>query len=276
VSDYFPFVLTYDLAMSNDGGVPIVWLTAGASIVGMNPSGTILSTTATGQVARAITASAPNPKTTLWYTEASFSGTAWVGRLNYPTLVRYPITSAGELFDIVEGPDNNIWFTDAGNNQVASLTPDGATLSTFALPTAASTPYGITSGPDGKLWFTERDNNKIGILTTAGDLTEICIPTADSAPSSIAAGPDGNVWFTESSSGKIGRVEIPAAPGLAPADSDPEAAEGDGSTASSEARVGAEGASCSISVPRSSRESLYALLGLGALVLLRRRERQAV
>jgi streptogramin lyase len=206
--DYFPGFLPNDMAGTNDAGNPRIWVTAGLSVVQMDPAGTILSTTPTMGVARAITASATTPAT-LWFTQAPNGGVGRIGRLQFPALAQFTVPTSGELVDIAEGPDGGIWFTDTGANRVARLSPDGATLVGYPVPSADAFPHGITSGPDGNLWFTMRDANKIGLITTAGAITEICIPTAASGPTSITSGPDGNVWFTESASGKIGRVTMP-------------------------------------------------------------------
>jgi streptogramin lyase len=261
--DYFLGLLVNDMVSTNDAGEPIVWLTAGSSVVRVNPAGTILSTTPTLAVARAITASAPAPASTIWFTQAPSAGVGRIGRIQFPTLSQFTVPATGELADIAVGSDGGIWFTDTGANRIARLSPDGATLVGYPIPSAAAWPYGITAGPDANLWFTMRDANKIGLITTTGEITEICIPTASSSPSSIAAGSDGNIWFTETASGKIGRISLPIAPLEFTPEEEPAASQA----------PAAEDSGCSVASRRSTAASsmLGVLVGLALLAGARRR-----
>ena len=108
-------------------------------------------------------------------------------------------------FGITSGPDGNLWFTEAGMNQIGRITPGGV-VTEFPIPTAGSVPYFITSGPDGNLWFTENSGNNIGRITPAGVVTEFALPTAGAGPVSIVSGPDGNLWFSEANVNQIGRI----------------------------------------------------------------------
>ena len=259
VSDYFPGVLTNDMAATNDGGTPIVWLTAG-------PLGRAhesvrhhsLHDSDARRRSRHHDRGAPRRRPSgsrKRRTPASDASDA----SNSPRSRSSRCHTTGELVDIAAGPDGGIWFTDTGANRVARLSPDGATLVGYPVPTAAAFPYDIVAGPDGNLWFTMRDANKIGFITTAGEISEICIPTAASGPTSIAAGPDGNIWFTETASGKIGRVTLPL---MAP---EPEA-EVSGRSRS------ADEAGCSVAAGRPSSGAVLGwLLGIGVLAGVRRR-----
>jgi streptogramin lyase len=251
--------LVNDLTTVNEAGGSVAYLTTGFSVVRVSPAGMVLTTTPTLGVARAITVSASAP--IAWFTEAPNGGVGQIGRLQYPTLAQFPVPTTGELADIAEGSDGGIWFTDTSANRVARLSPDGATLVGYPLPTAAAFPYGITSGPDGNLWFTMRDANKLGLITTSGEITEICIPTAASGPTSIAAGPDGNIWFTETASGKIGRVTLTV---MASNDESVE-------LASSDPPEGSD-SGCSVRRPSSSNAAALGwVIGLGLLAGARRR-----
>ena len=121
----------------------------------------------------------------------------------------FPVTTSGHLNDIAVGPDGNLWFTDAGQNEIGRITTAGA-ITKFPVPTAASGVFGIIGGPDGNLWFTEQPTNKLGRITPAGVVTELaCIPTRASGPTSITSGADGKLWLTETGSGKIASVQLP-------------------------------------------------------------------
>jgi MYXO-CTERM domain-containing protein len=250
--------LVNDLVTVNEAGGPVAYMTAGLTVRRVSPAGMALSSTSTLGVARAITVSSTG--STAWFTEAPNGGVGQIGRFQFPTLAQFPVPTTGELVDIAEGSDGGIWFTDTGANRVARLSPDGAMLTGYALPTAAAFPHGITSGPDGNLWFAMRDANKIGVITTSGDITEICIPTAASGPTSIAAGPDGNIWFTETAAGKIGRVTLTVM-----------AAGAEEEVATSEAPAESD-SGCAVSrKPSSSSAALAWLFALGLLAGARRR-----
>jgi len=93
---------------------------------------------------------------------------------------------------ILEGPDENVWFTDYSNNRIGKMTPLGH-VTFFSLGTNAS-PLRMALGSDGALWFTEFSVSKIGRLTTGGQLTTF---NANSSPLDIVAGPDGNLWYND-------------------------------------------------------------------------------
>lgn len=136
---------------------------------------------------------------------------ARIGRItSTDVLTEFPVASTGDLNGIVTGPDGQLWFTDAGQNQIGRIAPDGSALTKFNVPTAASGLQGIAVGPDGNLWFTEEVANRIGRITPAGQITEFaCIPTAASGPTSIVAGPDDSLWLTQSAAGTVARVRLP-------------------------------------------------------------------
>lgn len=126
------------------------------------------------------------------------------------TIIDFKVpTNQSVPYDIVAGPDGNLWFTEIGGNKIGKITPTGKITEfqlTISSPDTTPQPYGITSGPDGNLWFTEFEENKIGKITPTGIITEFLIPTDNSAPFHITAGPDGNLWFTEANTGNIGRI----------------------------------------------------------------------
>src|SRR4029077_10927901 len=73
------------------------------------------------------------------------------------------------------GPDGNLWFTEYGGNKIGRISPAGAMLAEFPIPTPGSAPNGITAGPDGNLWFVEAAMSQIGRLTpgTGSDATAL-------------------------------------------------------------------------------------------------------
>jgi streptogramin lyase len=115
---------------------------------------------------------------------------------------------------VTEDRAGNLWFAEAGSEEIARLTPAGV---------ITQVPVGvvvrdITVGPDGNLWFTSE--NAIGRLSPSGTgLTLFPVPVV---PDQITAGPDGNLWFTTSStatvdgreSGELGRITTAGVPTL--------------------------------------------------------------
>lgn len=152
---------------------------------------------------------------------------ASVGPAGKVTEFPVPITDKSSQFSfpiaITSGPDNNLWFTEAGTNSdpgqqtsqsfIGRVTPAGK-MTVFPVPTTNILPTGITKGPDGNLWFTEgatistgsNEFAKIGSITPQGDINEFLMPATGINPLMITTGPDGNLWFTDSLAGKIGRM----------------------------------------------------------------------
>ncbi len=108
-------------------------------------------------------------------------------------------------YNIIEGTDGNLWFTEFDLNKIGRITPHGK-ITEFTIPTEFGLPVDITSGADGNMWFTETVGNKIGRITPNGEITEFVVPTHDSRPYGITRGQDGNIWFTEFQANKIGRI----------------------------------------------------------------------
>ncbi|HEX9095509.1 MAG TPA: IPT/TIG domain-containing protein [Candidatus Dormibacteraeota bacterium] len=110
-------------------------------------------------------------------------------------ITEFPIPNSNvDPYDIVTGPDGNLWFTGYSSNTIGRITPAGTIAATFSIPTTNSYPTSIAVGPDGNLWFVESGTNTVARITTAGAITELpfgkCV-------NDIAAGPDGNLWLAE-------------------------------------------------------------------------------
>ncbi|MGO8947078.1 MAG: virginiamycin B lyase [Ktedonobacterales bacterium] len=136
-----------------------------------------------------------------------------------------------DLISITDGPDGDLWFTEAGITQptngtgqtqppstsaIGRISPTGI-IQLFPLPDPSSVPGDITSGPDGNLWFTAEDvkGGMIGRISPTGAINEFRLPDPNSIPVDITTGPDGNLWFTEGnespntlklSGGTLGRI----------------------------------------------------------------------
>lgn len=119
--------------------------------------------------------------------------------------------------DMIQGPDGNLWFTEA-SHRIGRLTPSG-TMTEF--PVAGNGLLGgMTAGPDGNIWFIDNPQQiytianlstsssqdslvifpylEVGRITPDGAITEFALPQDQSNDTafSITAGPDGNLWCT--------------------------------------------------------------------------------
>ncbi len=163
----------------------------------------------------------------LWVTQNTTSSVQELGTEPL-VLVNAPIPVGAGPTGIAFGPNNTVWFTEIGINDIGEIAfaNTAAPVPTlFALPRVGPsaisvlnyTPVGIAEGSDGNMWFTLQ-------TTAAGDLAlvppligVIHFPNtavvntqtwqrvggaATYEPVSIAAGPDGNVWFTMEATGR--------------------------------------------------------------------------
>ena len=140
----------------------------------------------------------------LWFYEATSNV---FGMLNpssgaiteYPLL---PFASSPVIYQIIAGPDGNIYFTEPSLNEIGVFDIKTDLISQFTMPLADTQPQGITVGGDGNLWFTEGGQNKIGSLNPN---THVITNYAFEPPSyptntqaeGITAGPNDTIWFVE-------------------------------------------------------------------------------
>jgi len=107
---------------------------------------------------------------------------------------------------IVAGSDGNVWFTEAGLDDLGRMLPDGG-ISHFPAVPAGCAPKGIASGPGGTIWFASSKCRWLGyLLPGQGTVTTLADPTADSSdhfPGRIAPGSDGLIYLTEASGDAI-------------------------------------------------------------------------
>ncbi|MBA3824549.1 MAG: hypothetical protein H0X24_11740 [Ktedonobacterales bacterium] len=168
-------------------------------------------------------AAGPVADNALWFTEsaANIGGqiVPAIGRITTSgTITEYPIrnlsggamatpTSVPQM--IVRGPDDKMWFTDAGNNTISSITMAGS-ITQYPIPTANSRPFSIIAGKANDLWFTEQ--NAIGHFSIAtGTITdEYPLPTSGSGVRGLALGPDGSVWCSQFQSNSLSKLLLPA------------------------------------------------------------------
>lgn len=109
----------------------------------------------------------------------------------------FPLPSGNGLpWDIVAGPDGNMWFTSVEGGAIGRVTPMGV-ITEFPRPNPDGGPGEIAVAADGHLWFTAPNISSLGEVTMAGDVTEYPLSGyGGTVPTGVSGGPDGNVWFT--------------------------------------------------------------------------------
>jgi streptogramin lyase len=112
-----------------------------------------------------------------------------------------------EPWGISEGPDGNVWFTEARANRIGRITPRGG-ITEFPIPRRGS-PTDITCGADGNLWFSWSEAGgsnvyALGRVHTSGEITLFETPIG-LAPQQLTSGPDGAIWYA--TVGGIGRFD---------------------------------------------------------------------
>jgi virginiamycin B lyase len=190
------------------------------------------------------TALAIAPDDTVWFTMDSANA---FGRLRDGKMERIVTGKRNNVEPIGLGVDGNgvVWYTDALDQAIASLSPDGK-RSAFPLDTpiarlgrlavapdgaiwfAESTAYSITRLEDGKLarheiknvrggpygvsvdakgnvWATLQSGNQLLRIAPSGAMTEYEVPTRGASPTDIAVDQKGDVWFVEFRGNKVGR-----------------------------------------------------------------------
>jgi uncharacterized protein (TIGR03437 family) len=129
-----------------------------------------------------------------------------IGSAQAVTINDYVIPTPGSNpFQIIAGPDGNLWFTEAGGAKLGRITTNGV-ITEFPLPNPFSGVLGITAGPDGNLWFVVNlpGNHRVARMTTSGVITEFPLPNPADSPYSLIAGKDA-LWYLVAGR-KVGKI----------------------------------------------------------------------
>jgi virginiamycin B lyase len=190
------------------------------------------------------TAIAAAPDGTVWFT---IEGAAALGRVRDGRVERLPKARASvEPLGLAVDAAGAAWFTEAPDQAVSRMSPDGAVWS-FPLGTPIARLARLAVAPDGAVWFTEGTafsvtrlaegrlvRHEVGGLTAGpfgvavdgrgaawatlqganrlvrvdlgGETTAYDIPTRASGPTDVAVDGGGAVWFLEFRGNRIGRL----------------------------------------------------------------------
>jgi RHS repeat-associated protein len=132
-------------------------------------------------------------------TSASNSPSAGIQLASHPLVNEW-----GGAWDIVTGPDRNLWLTDSWNGDIERVTPSG-TASSYATGISDG-PYGITGGSDGNVWFAGGADTIGNVNPSTGHVSTYTINNTNAWPAGIAQGPSGYLRFVQSGSGGIGTI----------------------------------------------------------------------
>jgi virginiamycin B lyase len=163
---------------------------------------------------------APGPDGAIWFT-AYASGR--IGRIAPDGTLSWPVPGGlDHPYDIVTGPDGNLWVTESGGaGAVLRVTPSGGVTRFSQGFTPGANPQGIASSVDGNLYVAAYRSNAIARVSTTGTITEIPL-RAGAGPRGITAAADGSIWFTAYDGGWVGHLTpdppapVPVAAGPTP------------------------------------------------------------
>jgi streptogramin lyase len=109
-------------------------------------------------------------------------------------------------WDLVDGGDGRMWFTEDALNAFGPLNPGDSLISEVTGKLLYGNPRGITRAPDGNLWIAESAvTGAIARVNPDGSVTEFGTGVTG-RPVDVTAGPDGNVWYVAQSPSAVGRV----------------------------------------------------------------------
>jgi streptogramin lyase len=113
------------------------------------------------------------------------------------TIVSYSIPNGGayDSSNLVLDPDGTLWAASGGENVVAKLSPDGATVTRWPFAKDA-TPSSLLKDADGTFWITELGGFNIAHFDPrSGTLTEW--PDIGRRPTALVRRADGKLWLPE-------------------------------------------------------------------------------
>jgi streptogramin lyase len=137
--------------------------------------------------------------------QASAAPNAYLSFNEYPTSF-----AISQPFDIVTGPDGNIWYTASADQVVKADPATGNTLASVQVNngSAGCDTTGITVGPDANIWVACFSEDVVVRITPSMVATAFPLPARAflNRPEFLTAGPDGYLWFAERAPGYIAKM----------------------------------------------------------------------
>lgn len=192
-----------------------IWTVGTNKLVSVNPANTADNTTT------AITTANAKGMTTdsnglLWFADGTEVRSTTVA---VPaTITDYEV--GGGVQDVEAGPNGQVAYANAGNNEVGLITAGGTPQ---RVPVGTSDPFGVAFGADGAFWIARSSTDDLVRLATDGTFTTL--PGFSNAPNvgprKIAAGPGNTLWVTLDEQESIARVTGVDPPVTDPPDTTP-------------------------------------------------------
>jgi streptogramin lyase len=112
------------------------------------------------------------------------------------------------IYDVISDPQNNVYFTVFGRDQIGRIDAKTGKIALFTTPTKASAPRRGMLDTLGRLWFGENRADRIGMFDTRSErFQEWQAPTAESWPYDATADKNGEVWSGNEYSDRIQRLD---------------------------------------------------------------------
>ena len=134
----------------------------------------------------------------------------------YLAFNEYPAALSSQPYEIISGPDGNVWYTAHNKDRVVVLRPaDGTVLHSYSLSTIAPGcgPTGITIGPDRSVWISCYGADALVRITPSNGAQKVyALPKSTTGgcvcPFFLTPGPDGYLWFDEAGPGDVARLSV--------------------------------------------------------------------
>jgi streptogramin lyase len=99
------------------------------------------------------------------------------------------------IYDVISDPQNNVYFTGFGKEDIGRIDAKTGTVSFYKTPTAGSGPRRGMIDQKGRLWFGENRADRIGMFDTkTQQFHEWSVPTVGSWPYDVTADRNGEAW----------------------------------------------------------------------------------
>jgi streptogramin lyase len=195
-----------------------IWVVGTNQLLSVNPANPA------DNVSHAITTANAKGMTTdsnglLWFADGTKVRSTTVAAPT--TITDYEV--GGGVQDVGAGPNGQVAYANAGNNEVGLITAGGTPQQ---IPVGTSDPFGVAFGADGAFWIARSSTDDLVRLATDGTFTTL--PGFSNAPNvgprKIAAGPGNTLWVTldeQEAIAKVSGVDPPATPDPTPDPVDP-------------------------------------------------------
>jgi streptogramin lyase len=153
-------------------------------------------------------------------TRSKVDGKVWIDDSGTYTLYRLdPVTGKFETFkpfpdpspnvyDISPDPQNNVYFTVFGSNQIGRVDAKTGEITTYATPTKGSNPRRGELDDKGMFWFGEFGGNRIGMFNTKNLSFKEWAPASPwTFPYDVVADKNGTVWSGSTTTDRISRLD---------------------------------------------------------------------